>query len=102
MYYPIQLDKSRNLKFGMRAIDRIEKKFKKPITKIDLENLTMEETATMIWAGLVHEDRDLKPEKVMDLVDDYSDITTVMNVVTDAMQAAFGTEEEAKEDEKNV
>jgi len=98
-YYPIQLDKVRNFKYGMRALSLIEKKFKKPVAKIDMENLTMEETAIMIWAGLQHEDKDLTPEKVMDLVDEYSDIKTVIEAMGEAFQNAFG---ETENEEKNA
>lgn len=100
MYYPIQLDKARNFKYGMRAISLIEKKFKKPVAKIDMDNLTMEEAATLIWAGLQHEERKLTPDKVMDLVDDYSDITTVLNAMGEAFQGAFGTKEEDQKEEE--
>lgn len=99
MYYSIRLDKSRNLRYGMKAISLIEKKLKKPVAKIDMENLTMEDAAVMIWAGLQHEDRELTPDKVMDLVDDYSDITTVMQAMGEAFQGAFGKSEVP--DEKN-
>ena len=56
-YYPIQLDKERTFKFGMKAIDRIEKKFKKPVTKIEgMQNgtLSMEDYAALFHAGLMH------------------------------------------------
>jgi len=94
MFYPIQLDKSRNFKYGMKAISLIEKKLKKPISKIDMDNLTMEDIAMLMWAGLVHEDKDLTPEKVMDLVDEYSDIQTTLNVMGKAFEGAFGTKED--------
>lgn len=98
-YYPIKLDKVRNFRYGMKAISLIEKQLKKPISKIDLENLTMEDAAVMIWAGLVHEDKDLTPDKVMDLVDEYSDITTVLQAMSEAFQSAFGGDK--REGEKN-
>ena len=93
MYYPIQLDKMRNFRYGMKAISLIEKKLGKPIGKIDLENLTMEDAAVMIWAGLQHEDKDLTPDKVMDVVDEYSDLQTVIEAMGEALQAAFGTKQ---------
>ena len=100
MYYPIQLDKMRNFRYGMKAISLIEKKLGKPIGKIDLENLTMEDAAAMIWAGLVHEDKDLTPEKIMDLVDEYSDVQTVLTAMGEAFQGAFGNygENDAKKE----
>ena len=97
MFFPVKLDKMRNFRYGMKAISLIEKKLGKPIGKVDMENLTMEDAAVMIWAGLVHEDKDLTPEKVMDLVDEYSDIQTVLTAMGEAFQGAFGgrTEEDA-------
>lgn len=97
MYYPIQLDKSRNLRYGMKAISLIEKKFKKPISKVDMDNMTMEDTAVMIWAGLVHEDKDLTPEKVMDLIDNHSTLPDVLEVMGEAIKGAFGKEEGKEE-----
>lgn len=93
MYTPIQLDKSRNMRLGMKAISLIEKKLKCSISKLDTENMTMEEMATIIWAGLVHEDKELTVDKVMDLIDDYSSITKAMQAVGEAMNQSFGTSE---------
>ena len=101
MFYPIQLDKMRNFRYGMKAISLIEKTLGKPISKIDMDNLTMEDAAVMIWAGLAHEDPDLTPEKVMDLVDEYSDIQTVLTAMGEAFQAAFGPNKEDTKQEKN-
>lgn len=101
MFFPVKLDKMRNFRYGMKAISLIEKKLGKPIGKIDLENLTMEDAAVMIWAGLAHEDPDLTPEKVMDLVDEYSDIQTVFTAMGEAFQAAFGPNKEDTKQGKN-
>lgn len=95
-YYPVQLDKSRNFKYGMKAISLVEKKFKKPMSKIDMDDLTMEEMATLMWAGLVHEERALTPDKVMELVDDYSSVTVVATLMGEAITEAFGSGEEEK------
>lgn len=95
-YYPIELDKTRNFRYGMKAISLIEKKLKKPMSKIDLDNGTMEETATMIWAGLHHEDKSLTVDKVMDLVDEHSNLVTVAEAMGKAMAEAFGGDEEPK------
>lgn len=96
MYYPIKLDKMRNFRYGMKALDLIEKKFKKPISKIDMDNLTMEDAATIMWGGLTHEDKELTPEKVMGLVDKHSDLATVLTTMGEAFEAAFNTKENNK------
>lgn len=99
-YYPIELDKMRNFRYGMKALHLIEKKLGKPVAKIDMENLTMEDAAVIIWAGLQHEDKDLTPEKVMDLVDEYSSLPAVMQAMGEAFAAAFGADA-PEEDAKN-
>ncbi len=98
-YYPIELDKMRNFRYGMKALYLIEKELKKPISKIDMENLTMEETAIIIWAGLQHEDKDLTPEKVMDLVDEYSSLPAVMQAMGEAFASAFGIDKPGEKEE---
>lgn len=95
-YTPVELDKVRNFRYGMKAISIIEKKFKKPISKVDFENMTMEDTATIIWAGLVHEDKNLTVEKVMDLIDEKGNLQEVMKAMSEAMSAAFGGNEKGK------
>ena len=97
-YYPIELDKMRNFRYGMKALHLIEKKLKKPVSKIDMDNLTMEDAATLIWAGLQHEDKDLTPDKVMDLVDEYSNLQIVLVAMSEALAGAFGTGESKDED----
>lgn len=80
----------------MRALDRVEKKLKRKISQIDMNNLSMEETATFIWAGLVHEDKELTVEKVMDLVDEYSNLNEVSLKLVEAMNLAFNNGEQPK------
>ena len=92
-YYPIKLDKTRNLKYGMRALDRIEKKLERKLSQINLDDLSMEETAVVIWAGLVHEDNKLTVERVMDLVDEYSNLTEIGEHIGHAINGAFGIKE---------
>lgn len=100
MYTPIELDKTRNLRYGMVAISKIEKKFKKTISNIDFNDLSMEDTATFIWAGLAHEDDKLTPQKVMELVDQHSNIKTVVEAMGKAFQEAMGEEDDEEDGEK--
>lgn len=96
MFYPIKLDKARNFRYGMRAISIIEKKFKKPISQVNMDTMSMEDAAVIICAGLQHEDKDLTPEKVMDLIDEFSDIPTTLTAMAEAFQGAFGEKSEEK------
>lgn len=90
MYTPIEMDKVRNFRFGMRAVDFIEKKFEKPISKVNFENMTMRETATVILAGLIHEDNTLTEEKVMDIIDEKGNLEEVLGAMATAMQQLGG------------
>lgn len=100
-YYPITLDKERNFRYGMKALSLLEKKFKKPIGEIDMNVLSIDEIATIFWAGLTHEDAELTIDKVMDLVDSYSTLGEVLPVMLEAMQGAFGSTIEFAERAEN-
>jgi hypothetical protein len=98
MLYPITLDKERNLKYGMKAIDTLEKKFKKDILSVvrGFQNgmPTMQDLSVILWAGLVHEDKDLTPDKAMDLVDDYSNIKYAVESIFEALGDSLGMKKE--------
>lgn len=96
MYISIQLDKSRNFKYGMKALHKIEQTLGIKIAKLDMENLSQQDLAVIIWAGLSHEDAALTWETVMDLIDEHSNITDVTQVMVQAFEAAFGTPDEGK------
>lgn len=89
----IELDKARNLRYGMNALVKVEELTGKSITKLDLENLSMKDLRTIMFAGLHHEDKDLTPEKVGELIDDYSDIGTIAGKLGEAFTIAFGGDE---------
>lgn len=90
MYTPVEMDKVRNFRFGMKAVSFIEKKFGKPISKVDFENMTMEETATVILAGLIHEDKTLNEEKLMDIIDEKGNLEEVLAAMGKAMEQMGG------------
>jgi hypothetical protein len=90
-FVSIQLDKMRNLRFGMKALSKIEDALGKPLSKVDMNNMTMHELATFIWAGLEHEDKTLDTNGVMELIDDHSDIQTVATILGKAIKEGIGT-----------
>lgn len=98
MYTPIQLDKVRNFRYGMKALKRIEKMTGKPIMKLDMDNLSIEELSVMLWAGLVHEDESLTPDSVIDLIDDHSNMTDAAEVMGEAFSRAFDGGKEGKKE----
>jgi hypothetical protein len=89
MFTPIQLDKTRNLRYGMRALSMAEDIMNKPIMTLDLNQITIRDVATLLWCGLVHEDNDLNVDKVMDLLDECEDFQTVFATVGKALEEAF-------------
>ena len=97
MYTPIELDKTRNFRYGMKAISYIEEKLKTPIAKLDLNGLTMKETAIVICAGLIHEDKKLTQDRVMDLIDEKGNFIEAIEVMGEAFNKAFGGNGENEE-----
>ena len=93
MYVPIELDKIRNFRYGMKAMSYIEEKLKKPIAKLDLDGLTMKDAAIVICAGLMYEDKKLTPDKVMDLIDEKGNFLEVIEAMGKAFNEAFGGNE---------
>ena len=86
----IELDKARNLRYGMNALVKVEELIGKPITKLDLENISMKDLRSILYAGLYHEDKDLTSESVGNLIDEYSDITAIAEKLGEAFNIAFG------------
>ncbi len=87
----IELDKARNLRYGMNALVKVEELTGKTITKLDLENISMKDLRTILFAGLYHEDKTLTPESVGNLIDEYSNITAVADKLGEAFNVAFGS-----------
>lgn len=86
----IELDKPRTLRYGMNALIKIEELTAKNLAKLDLDNISIKDLRTIVYAGLFHEDKSLTPEKCADLIDEYSDIGTVAEKLGEAMTLAFG------------
>ena len=86
----LQLDKVRNLRYGMNALVTVEELTGKSITKLDLENISMKDLRTILYAGLYHEDKGLTPEKVGNLIDEYGNITDIAGKLGEAFTLAFG------------
>lgn len=89
-FVPIELDKTRNIRFGMVALMKVEKKLGKSFSKINFDEITYDEVANILWAGLVHEDPELTPDKLAELIDEYSNVQTAITLMGEAMTEAFG------------
>jgi len=88
-YVPIELDKTRNLKMGLRAMSLVENAFDMPFAKIKFEELKLEELMIVLHAGLVHEDEKLTPSKVMDIMEEFGDIEAIFKDLVKAINLGF-------------
>lgn len=89
-FIPYKLDKVRNLRYGMMALSLFEETTGKEMTSMDFNRVSIKDLGTIIWAGLYHEDKDLTPETVMELIDEHSDIEEASEAMEKALDGAFG------------
>ena len=91
----LELDKSRTLRFGFKAMRTIRTKFGD--RSLDqLMNIKVDEIPVLAWAGLTHEDRALTVEQVEELLDDaipktYT-ILKVTELILEALASQMGVE----------
>ena len=98
----IELDKARNLRYGINALCTIEDLTGKQITALDLNHLSMKDLRAILYAGLVHEDTSLTQESVGALIDDYSNINDISVKLGEAFTLAFGERKNKKSAQKTT
>ncbi len=86
----IELDKARNLRYGINALVKVEELIGKPLTQLDLEHISIKDLRAILFAGLYHEDKALTPELTGELIDEYSSINDVAVKLGEAFTLAFG------------
>ncbi len=91
----VMLDKERHLRFTMRAVIDLSEKHGADLDKC-LESLvregapiheTLKNLSLILWAGLVHEDPELTPEKLTDIVD-FGMLAALVPIVQQSAQSA--------------
>ena len=75
---PVMLDKKRHLRFSLKTMRELREKFGENALETGLDQ---DAIATLLWYGLRHEDPELTPELVEDMVD--------LEQLTEVMQAVF-------------
>jgi hypothetical protein len=98
----MNLDKPRVLKFGNKALKKIEKILNCKISKIEINELGIEELEKIVHAGLLHEDAELALEKVVDLLDEHMVFGNIIKTVTEGFLAAYGTNLEENPNEIRI
>jgi hypothetical protein len=66
----VELDKVRTLKFTRKALKSLENVLGAKMSKIDFEQLGVDEMTKMVHLGLLHEDEALTLEKTEQLIDE--------------------------------
>jgi hypothetical protein len=100
----INLDRPRIMKFRRKELKLLEVAFKCKISKIDFDDIGVDDITKIVHIGLVHEDKDLTLEQVEDLLDEtdlpFGDIVAaVMNAFRMSMT---GTEKPVEDEVKAV
>ena len=88
----IKLDKERHLKYGMKALMLIEELTDKPMSKFNLEAVTMKDVCILIHAGLIHEDNTLTLDDTVQIIEDYGfgRFNELVEKMSKAINLSFG------------
>lgn len=93
----IQLDKERHLRLTLRGMLAFETLTGQSLFKgLDLKKLTMRDVTALLWACLIHEDKELKYEDFIDVVE-LSDLPRLTEAVSQCIVQSFPEVEEGKE-----
>lgn len=66
----VKLDKERNLRLTLRGMLEFEKLTGGNLFKgFDMKKMTLKERTALLWACLIHEDKELKYDDFIDMVD---------------------------------
>lgn len=98
----VKLDKARTLKFRRKELKLLEKTFGKKLSKIDFEDLGVEELTQMIHLGLTHEDPDLTLEQTEELVDIYPHFGILVQETMEAFGIAMAGPRKQENGDKQV
>jgi len=94
---PIMLDKQRNLKFGFGAMIALEELTDKTFFEIiqelqNLENIKITKIRDIMWAALIHEDKELTLDQTTDILDQ-GQCMDLIGKLMEAVELAVGGNE---------
>lgn len=93
----VNLDKERHLRLTLKGMLEFEKLTKKSLLKgFELKTFSLEETAALVFACLIHEDKELMYDDVLCMID-ISNLTTVIDAVSKCLEQSLP---EAKADSR--
>jgi hypothetical protein len=88
----IEMDKVRNLSYGINSLIELEKRMGKNLTSLSGDSFGLSDLRTILFVGLKHEDRELTEEKtgeIMDIAIENSGIEYLSKKLAEAMQSVF-------------
>lgn len=94
-FIPYELDKVRNLRYGMVALALFEDTTGKEMLSLDFSKVAIKDLGALIFVGLYHEDKELTPQKVMELIDEHSSIEEAAELMGRAIDEAFSKNKKA-------
>lgn len=68
-FIEVELDKTRTLRYTLNALAEVEDRIGVPLEELENVKMTIKNVRILLWAGLIHEDPDLTPEEVGNMVD---------------------------------
>ena len=90
----IQLDKERHLRLTARGMVAFEEKTGKSLLRgVDLGTMTAGELVALAWACLIHEDKELTYDAVLDMVE-IGDMPMLAKAVSECVVESFPEKEE--------
>lgn len=93
----IELDKTRNLRYDVNSLVKIEELTGKPITTITTEDIGIKDIRSIIYAGLRWESKSLTLDKVGDLMSEVmaeKGLEYLIEKISEGFELAFGSGEE--------
>jgi len=92
----VKLDKVRHLRLAAKGMVEFEKITGKNLLKgLNLDEMTIGDEVALMWACMIHEDKELTYDDVLDMVD-LSNINIVDQAVTDCINQSLPDIKEVK------
>lgn len=97
----VKLDKERILKYTRKQLKMIEQSFGKNISKIDFNDLGIDEMTKFIFYGLKHEDESLTLEQCENIIDEYGVFGDLVESALKAFTVGIAGKKALENDSKN-
>jgi len=85
----LTLDKDYKLRFGMGAMIQFEKITGLKLMALDLDDISVEVMARILWLALKYDAPTLTFEDAMRLIDEHLTFTEALKIITDTITAAM-------------